>query len=111
MNTFCLFISITFLAINVTLIRKRRLEFEYSLLWIIVCTLLIIFSVDEKLVAFLANGLGIIYAPAFLFLVGIMFSLSMIFYIMIVISDMKRKITKLIQVNALLDYKINERLK
>ena len=35
----------------------------------------------------------------------------MIFYLMIIISDLKKKITKLIQVNALLDNKINERLK
>jgi len=111
MNTFCLFISLTFLIMTILFIKKRRLEFGYSVLWTMVCIILIILSVNGELVNYLSNCLGIIYAPAFLFLIGIMFSFIMIFYLMIIISDLKKKITKLIQVNALLDNKINERLK
>ena len=111
MNIFCLFISLGFLMMTVLFIKKRKLEFGYSVLWTIVCILLIILSVNGNLVSYAASCFGIIYAPAFLFLVGIMLSFMMILYITIIISDLKKKITKLIQVNAILEYKINERLK
>ena len=56
-----------------------------------------------------AKATGIMYAPAFLFLMGIAFSLIMIFYLMIVVSNIQKKLTKLIQENSILKDRIEER--
>ncbi len=48
MNTFCLFISLTFLIMTILFIKKRRLEFGYSVLWSMVCIILIILSVNGE---------------------------------------------------------------
>jgi hypothetical protein len=92
-------------------IKKRRLEFEYGFLWAGISIVLIILSLNGRLIRYLAKCAGILYAPALLFLIGIIFCFIMIFYLMTVISDMKKKITRLIQDNALLNDKIQERLR
>lgn len=110
-NKFCFSISLVFLIIDLIYIKKRRLEFQYSILWTTVSVSLILLSVNGKLVQYLAACTGILYAPALLFLVGIIFCFLMVFYLMIVISDMKKKITRLIQENAILNDKITEGIK
>jgi hypothetical protein len=109
MNLFCSMISLFFLAISIIFIRKRSLEFKSGFLWILVSLILMIFSINSTVLEYLAKATGIIYAPAFLFLMGIAFSLIMIFYLMIVVSNMQKKITKLIQENSILKDRIEER--
>lgn len=111
MNKFCLIISASFLVINLIFIKNRRLDFQYSFLWTAVSVMLMVLSFNGRLVQYLADCAGIVYAPAFLFLLGIIFSFLMIFYLMVVVSDMKKKMTKLIQENALLNDKLEELLK
>jgi hypothetical protein len=84
------------------------LEFKYSLFWSAVSIILLVLSLNGKLLQYLADYTGIVHAPALLFLVGIISSYLMIFYLMIVISDMKKKVRRLIQDNALLDDKVDE---
>lgn len=109
MNLFCFMISLFFLVISIIFIRKRSLEFKWGLLWILVSLILMIFSIDSRIVEYLAKATGIMYAPAFLFFMGIVFNLIMIFYLMIVISSMQKKLTKLIQENSILKDRVEER--
>ncbi|MEW9096275.1 MAG: DUF2304 domain-containing protein [Clostridiaceae bacterium] len=109
MNIFCFMISLFFLVISIVFIRKRSLEFNWGLLWILVSLILMILSMNSRILEYLAKAIGIMYAPAFLFLIGIIFSLIMIFYLMIVISNMQRKLTKLIQENSILKDRVEER--
>lgn len=109
MNLFCSIISLSFFAISIIFIRKRSLEFKGGLIWILVSLILMIFSMNSTVVEYFAKAVGIVYAPAFLFLMGITFSLIMIFYLMIVVSSMQKKVTKLIQENSILKERIEER--
>ncbi|MBU5484835.1 DUF2304 domain-containing protein [Clostridium sp. MSJ-11] len=109
MNLFCFMISLFFLVISIIFVRKRSLEFKWGLLWILVSLILMIFSIDSRIVEYLAKATGIMYAPAFLFFMGIVFNLIMIFYLMIVISSMQKKLTKLIQENSILKDRVEER--
>ncbi|MBU5591665.1 DUF2304 domain-containing protein [Clostridium sp. MSJ-4] len=109
MKLFCFMISLFFLVISIIFIRKRSLEFKSGLLWILVSLILMIFSVNSTIIESLAKVTGIMYPPAFLFLMGIIFSLVMIFYLMIVISNMQKKLTKLIQENSILKDRIEEK--
>ncbi|WP_032122474.1 DUF2304 domain-containing protein [Clostridium amazonitimonense] len=109
MKLFCFMISLFFLVISIIFIRKRSFEFKSGLLWILVSLILMIFSVNSTIIESLAKVTGIMYPPAFLFLMGIIFSLVMIFYLMIVISNMQKKLTKLIQENSILKDRIEEK--
>jgi len=109
MNLFCSMISLSFLVISIISIRKRSLEFKGGLLWILVSLILMIFSINSTILEYFAKATNIMYAPAFLFLMGVTFSLSMIFYLMIVVSNIQKKLTKLIQENSILKDRIEER--
>lgn len=72
---------------------------------------LIILSLNKNLLEYLSEFIGITYSPSLLFLVGILFSFLLIFYLMLVISDIQRKLTRVIQDNAILKNKLSEKEK
>lgn len=109
MNLFYFIISLFFLIISIIFIRKRSLEFKCGLLWILVSLILMTFSMNQTILERFAKATGIMYAPAFLFFMGIVFSLIMIFYLMVVTSNMQKKLTKLIQENSILKDRVEER--
>lgn len=95
--TYCLILSILFLAGTLYFIKKRILDFKYSIFWILISLLLIILSINVNLTQYMAGIFGIYYAPAFLFVTGIIFVLILIFYLTLVISRMQKRITLLTQ--------------
>lgn len=95
--TYCLLLSILFLIGTLYFVKKRMLDFKYSIFWISISLILIIFSLNIGLTESIARKVGISYAPAFLFVTGIIFVLILIFYLNLVISKMQSKITRLTQ--------------
>ncbi|WP_097025631.1 DUF2304 domain-containing protein [Clostridium peptidivorans] len=95
--TYCLVLSILFLIGTLYFVKKRMLDFKYSIFWVSISLTLIIFSLDINLTEDMARKVGISYAPAFLFVTGIIFLLILIFYLNLVISKMQSKITSLTQ--------------
>lgn len=109
MNTFCFVISLIFLTVSLIFIRKRTLEIKYSLFWITISIIMMILSIHVSFTEWLAKFVGIIYAPAFLFLIGIIFNFILIFYLMLLISNIQKKLTRVIQENAILKEEISEK--
>ncbi|MBM7868762.1 hypothetical protein JOC70_000231 [Clostridium pascui] len=95
--TYCLVLSIWFLIGTLYFVKKRILDFKYSIFWVSISLILIMFSLDINLTEDMAKKVGISYAPAFLFVTGIIFLLILIFYLNLVISKMQSKITSLTQ--------------
>lgn len=95
--TYCLILSMLFLSITLFFIKKRVLEFKYSILWIITGIIMVVLSLNKDLTERCAHLLNISYPPAFLFLTGLIFILLLMFYLTIVVSTMQEKITRLIQ--------------
>ena len=95
--TYCLVLSILFLIGTLYSVKKRKLDFKYSIFWVSISLILIVFSLDIKLTENLARIVGIFYAPAFLFVTGSLFLLILIFYLTMVITKMQNKITVLTQ--------------
>jgi hypothetical protein len=94
---YCVALSILFLICTLYFAKKRILEFKYSLFWVSLSLILIILSLNVELTEDMAKVVGIYYAPAFLFVTGIIFALILIFYLNLVISKMQSKITILTQ--------------
>lgn len=95
--TYCFVLSVLFLTVTLYFVKKRILDFKYSIFWISISLVLIILSINKKLAEGMARAVSISYAPAFLFVTGIVFIFFLIFYLTLVISKIQSKITMLIQ--------------
>lgn len=105
---YCLALSILFLICTLYFVKKRILDFKYSVFWVSLSLILIVLSLNVNLTEDMAKIVGIYYAPAFLFITGIIFILVLIFYLNLVISKMQSKITLLTQEIGIIKSCINE---
>jgi len=95
---FCL----TFVFITVELIRRRKIDERYALLWVLLGGLMMVFSFFPGLLDRISGMLHVHYAPSLLFLIGMIFSLMFILHLTMVISKLHRRLTRLVQEVALL---------
>jgi hypothetical protein len=93
----------------VSLIRRRSLRVEYSIIWLFGTVALLIMSLWRGLLDDVASFLGIYYAPAVLFLVVILFGILLFLHLTVVISRHTEQNKALAQELALLREKM-ERL-
>lgn len=105
---YCLALSILFLICTLYFVKKRILDFKYSVFWVSLSLILIVLSLNVNLTEDMAKIVGIYYAPTFLFVTGIVFTLVLIFYLNLVISKMQSKITLLTQEIEIIKSCINE---
>jgi len=98
--------SVVLIALLVFFIRKRRLQEEYSILWLIIFSIFLIVSIFGAFLENFSRFLGIQYAPAALFVLMIIGIFLLMLHFSIIISDLKRKINRLSITNALLEERI-----
>ena len=55
------------------LIRERRLREKYAILWLLTSVFVILLSLSRRVLEVTALSIGIMYPPALLFLVGVLF--------------------------------------
>jgi hypothetical protein len=95
--------SIALLIFVLEMVRRRRLNEEYSFIWIVSSCALIVLSIARGLVDRLALSLGILYGPALLLLILAFFVAAAALHFSLVISRQRRQIERLIEDVALLD--------
>lgn len=94
---YCLLLSLLFLAGTLYFLKSRTLDFKHSMFWILISLIFIILSTNKNLTEWLAGLVKITYAPAFLFVTGMIFIIFLIFYLTIIISRMQNNIVSLVQ--------------
>lgn len=99
---FCLLVSIVFLILILYFVKKRALDFKYSIVWLMTSGILVVFSLNKEFTEFAAAKLNIAYPPAFLFLIGVLFILFLLLHLTLVISHLQNALTKVIQEISLL---------
>ncbi|TJY40795.1 DUF2304 domain-containing protein [Cohnella pontilimi] len=90
-------LSLALLVLVLQLIRRRYLREQYSLLWLFFCAIILVFSLNTKLLDTTAALLGFKYAPSLLFLVGITLCLLLILHLTVVVSRLAERIVRLTQ--------------
>jgi hypothetical protein len=90
------------LLVVLELVRSRRLQEQYSLLWIFTGAVLLLLSCWRGLLDRLALMFGIAYPPSALFLVGFGFILLILLHYSVVLSELTERTKKLTQEIALL---------
>lgn len=99
--------SLFIFGVVVNLVRRRRLKTEYSLIWLTVSLIFIIFSFWRTGIDKLANLLGIAYAPSVLFILLLVGIVLILMEFSIIISKQSERIKVLIQEMALLKHEID----
>jgi len=90
----------------ISLIRKRKLREEYSIMWLIGSMALIVFAIWRDLLDIIASAVGVFYAPAILLLVIMFFGILIFLHITVVISRQTDQNKNMAQEIALLNDKI-----
>jgi hypothetical protein len=100
--------SILLLAVIFELIRNRRLQERYALLWMATGVVLLVFALWRDGLSVLAKTVGIAYPPSALFLLASLFVLVVLLHYSTVISELAERNLMLAQRIALLEQKVRE---
>jgi hypothetical protein len=93
----------------VNLVRRKKLKTEYSLIWLSVSIIFIIFSFWRTGIDKLANLFGIAYSPSVLFIILLIGIILILIEFSIIISKQAERIKVLVQELALLKHEIEEK--
>jgi hypothetical protein len=95
-----------FLLVIFELIRGRRLQERYALLWLVTGAVILLLAVWRDALRLVAEQLGIAYPPSALFVVGFLFILVVLLHYSTVISELAERNVRLAQDIALLEERL-----
>ena len=94
--------SVGALLLVLELVRRRHLREEYALLWLATGVVLLLLSLSRPLLDTLAAVTGIFYPPSALFLVALLFVLTILLHFSVVLTRLSQQNRELAQQLALL---------
>lgn len=100
--------AVILLLVIFELIRSRRLQERYALLWLLTGVVILVFSVWRSLLGRAADLVGIAYPPSALFILAAFFILMVLLHYSTVISRLSEQNTTLAQRLALLEQKLEQ---
>jgi hypothetical protein len=95
-----------FLLVIFELIRGRRLQERYALLWLVTGGVILVLSVWRDALRLVAEQLGIAYPPSALFVIGFLFILVVLLHYSTVISELSERNVRLAQDIALVEERL-----
>ena len=101
--------AILFMLFIIFLVRNKKLNEKYSILWMIFGIMIILLAINYKLLDVVAVKIGIYYAPALLFLTGFIFLIIYTVHLSIVATKQNRDIIRLNQERAIINEKIADK--
>ena len=107
-SIFAAIAAILLLLVILELIRSRRLQERYALLWVMTAVVLLIFALWRDGLNVLARTVGIAYPPSALFLLAAVFILVVLLHYSTAISELAERNLLLAQRIALLEQKLKE---
>ena len=99
-------LSVLLIGAILVLIRTRRLQERYALLWLCAAVGVVVFGLWDSGLNFIADLFGIAYPPSALFLIVSIFLVAVIMHAVITISRLSAHIHTLAQRLALLDERL-----
>ena len=94
--------SLGALLLVLELVRRRHLREEYALLWLATGVVLLLLSLSRPLLDSLAALTGIFYPPSALFLVALLFVLTILLHFSVILTRLSQQNRELAQQLALL---------
>jgi hypothetical protein len=100
--------ALILLLVVLELIRSRRLQERYALLWLLTCVVVLFFAAWRSALGRFSDLIGIAYPPSALFLLASGFVLILLLHYSTVISELAERNLVLAQRLALLEQKLRE---
>lgn len=97
------------LGVVIELIRRRRLQERYALLWIVTGAVMLVLAVWRGALYALADATGVAYPPSALYMIAGLFVLVVLLHYSTVLSRLSDQNKTLAQRLALLEEKLRER--
>jgi hypothetical protein len=101
-------VSIALIAVVTVLIRTRRLQERYALLWLVAAAGVVVFGLWINALEVVADVVGIAYAPSALFLLVAAFLVLVILDLAIVVSRLVTRLHTLAQRHSLLEERVHQ---
>ena len=89
--------SLVFVWFVLSLVRRRKLREQYSLMWILLGFVIVLVSLNSGLLNKIATWLGIYYAPSLLFLIALLFCFAYMLHLTLVVSKLSDRVVRLTQ--------------
>jgi hypothetical protein len=105
-SIFAAIASVILLVVIFELIRSRRLQERYALLWLLTGGVILILSVWRDALRLFSDQIGVAYPPSALFVVGFLFILVVLLHYSTVISELSERNLRLAQDIALLEERL-----
>ncbi|HET8653183.1 MAG TPA: DUF2304 domain-containing protein [Gaiellaceae bacterium] len=105
-SVFAAIASALFLLVIFELIRSRRLQERYALLWLITGGVILLLAVWRDALRLVAEQIGIAYPPSALFILGFLFILVVLLHYSTVISELAERNVMLAQDLALVEERL-----
>jgi len=99
--------SLTYIAVILVLIHRKKIKEEYSLLWLFSGLVFLIISIWMKVLHLFSFLIGIAYPPAALFLIMLLAVILILIHYSMVVSKMSDQIKTLVQEQGLLKMEID----
>lgn len=93
------------------MVRKKKLDLKYALVWLLVGCIVLIFDIFPGLLSVISEAVGIGIPVNMLFFLGFLFSLLIIFTLTVAVSKMSERVKRLTQELALLEKRLREQEK
>ena len=103
-----IFGTFVLLGMIVLLIKNEKIEIKYAIIWLCFSGVMVLFSIFPQIVYILGDITRVINPVNFVFMIQIIFILSILVSVSAVISGFSRKIKRLAQSNALLEKRVRE---
>ena len=100
--------AVGLLVIVVELVRQRRLEEQYSLLWLATTTTLVLLALTRNAWDWLALQVGIAYPPTAMFIAGFVAMIMILLHFSTVVSKLARQSRQTAQEIGFLRWKLGE---
>ncbi len=100
--------SVIFICFILELIRRKKLKEAYALIWGVMSILFLVLACWVEGLGFVSRQIGIVYAPATLFLILLVTVILILIQFSVIISSQVDKIKSLSQELALLKEKISK---
>jgi hypothetical protein len=100
--------AVILLLVILELIRSRRLQERYALLWLLTGVVIFVLAVWRSLLGKASDLVGIAYPPSALFILAAFFILLVLLHYSTVISRLSEQNTILAQRLALLEHKLEQ---
>jgi hypothetical protein len=100
--------ALLLIGVVLELIRSRRLQERYALLWLLTGSVILVLAVWRDLLGIVSSTIGVHYPPSALFAVGSVFILVVLLHYSTVISELAERNLMLAQRIALLEQKFKK---